>query len=1069
MNRIIAWFAANHVAANLLMALLVAGGLLTLPNIKQEVFPELALPVISVNVAYPGASPAEVEQAICVRIEEVLQGLQGIKRLHARANEGRGSVSVELLAGEDPRTRMDEIRSRVEAIETFPSEVERPIIKQADVRFQVLHVAVSGDIDELTLKRLGEQARDEISALPGITDVELVATRPYEISIEVSEESLRRHGISFDDVANAVKRSSLDLPGGSIKTDSGEILIRTVGQAYSAADFEALVLVSRADGTRLTLGDIGNVVDGFEESNELTLFDGEPAVLVQVYRVGQQSALKIASTVEQYLERRLESLPEGVHFTLAQNDARFLRGRLDTLLNNGWTGFLLVFAVLALFLRLRLAIWVSLGVPLSFLGALWLLPTLDVSINLISLMGFIVVLGIVVDDAIIVGENAHTEQEKTGDPLQAAIAGAQGVATPVIFGVLTTIAAFAPLLWVPGPMGRIARVVPVVVCLCLAFSLIESMLILPSHLGHAGGASARVTGSVSLAWRRFQDAIARGLRRFTDNHYRRALLLCLEWRLATAATGISVLLVTVGLLASGRIKMVFQPEIESDVTVAYVHMPEGTPTAATAAAVEQIARAAREVAEDEDARRDAWPGTSVFAHFSTSVGRQPYRIKQASGPAAFAKAGARGSHLGEIQIEVVDAELRDVSVAELTRRWRERAGEIVGAEEVTYTASLIASAPPIQVELSGPELPPLRAAARLVAEQLATYPGVLDIRDSFRSGKRELELELRPSAEALGLSVSDLGRQVRQAFYGQEVQKLQRGRDEVKVVVRYPREDRRSLEDLENMRIQTADGSAVPFSTVARARLGEGFAGIRRVDRKRVISVTADVDNARTNAGEVLADLERSTLSDIRNTFADVQISLEGEQREQREFLSSLGRGWAIALLVIYALLAVPLRSYTKPLIIMSAIPFGLVGAVWGHVLMGLNFSMLSLIGLVALSGVVVNDSLVLIDYANRRQSEGAGLHQSLVDAGQARLRAILLTSATTFAGLTPLLLETSVQARMLIPMGVSLAFGVVFATAITLILVPAYYLLLDDLIRGIQRLAGRSGQAGVAGSPAHS
>lgn len=1048
MNRAIAWFASNHVAANLLMALVMAGGLLTLPSIKQEVFPEISLPVITVSVEYPGASPAEVEDAVCLRIEEVLEGLQGVKRIHATANEGMAAVSVELMTGEDPRVRLDQIRSRVDGIDTFPVEVKRPVVTQVDLRFQVLNVAVSGDVEETTLKRLGEQARDEIAALPGITDVELVATRPYEISIEVSEDSLRRHGLTMEEIAAAVQRSSLDLPGGSIKTDAGEILIRTLGQAHTAADYERLVLVSRADGTRLTLGDVGRVVDGFAESDELTLFDGEPAVLVQVYRVGQQSALEIASTVEQYLAERRETLPQGVHFTLAQNDARFLRGRLDTLLSNGWTGFLLVFVVLALFLRLRLAMWVSLGVPLSFLGALWLLPTYDVSINLISLMAFIIVLGIVVDDAIIVGENACTEQARTGDPLRGAILGAQGIATPVIFGVLTTIAAFAPMLWVPGPMGRVARVIPVVVCLCLAFSLFESLFILPSHLGHASGADpdSVPTTAVSKAWRRFQDRIAEGLRRFTEERYRPLLELALEWRYTTAAISATVLLVTVGLLAGGWLRMVFQPEIESDVAVAYVNMPLGTPTPITAAAVKQIADAARSVADEVDRDRDVARDGSVFAHFSTSVGRQPYRIKQASGPSSFASAGAHGSHLGEVQIEVVDGEKRNVSVAELTHRWRERTGEIVGAEELTFTSSVIASAAPIQIELVGPDLRTLRMAADFVSERLASYPGVLDIRDSFRSGKRELELELLPSAEALGLSVQDLGRQVRQAFYGQEVQRLQRGRDEVKVVVRYPPDERRSLADLENMRIRTADGSAVPFSTVARARLGEGFATIRRVDRQRVVAVTADVDNAVTNAGQVLADLQGSDLRELPNLFPHVKASIEGEHREQTEFLDSLKSGWLIAMLVIYALLAIPLRSYVQPLIIMTAIPFGLVGAVWGHVLLGLSFSMFSLIGLVALSGVVVNDSLVLIDYVNQRRAGSESLRAALVEAGTARIRAILLTSATTFAGLTPLLLENSVQAKMLIPMAVSLAFGVVFATAITLLLVPAYYLILEDL-----------------------
>ncbi len=1062
MNRAVAWFATNHVAANLLMALLVAGGLLTLPQVKQEVFPEIALPVVSVSVSYPGASPAEVEEAVCVRIEEALQGLQGIKRLHSNANEGGGSVSVELMAGEDARLRLDQIRSRVDGIETFPEEVKRPVVTQADLRFQVLDVAVSGDVDERTLKQLGQQARDEIAALPGVTDVELAATRPYEITIEVSEESLRRHGLSMSQIAAAVQRSSLDLPGGSIKTESGEILIRTLGQARSASDFERVVLVSRADGTRLTLGDVGRVIDGFEESDELTLFDGRPAVIVQVFRVGRQSALEISETVKQYLAEREASLPEGVRFTVAQDDARFLRDRLDTLLNNGWTGFVLVFGVLALFLRVRLAMWVSLGVPLSFLGAIWLLPTFDVSINLISLMAFIIVLGIVVDDAIIVGENAYTEQERSQNPLRGAIQGAQGVSTPVVFGVLTTIAAFAPMLFVPGPMGRVARVIPLVVCLCLVFSLLESLFVLPAHLGHAGGGirdSARTR--VARLWRHFQDRISDGLQRLTEEHYRPLLERALAARYTTAAIGIAMLWITLGLLGGGWIQMVFQPEVESDVSVAYVHMPLGTPTELTAAAVAQVADGARRVAEEIDAERDLERDGSIFAHFSTSVGRQPYRKKQASGPSSFAAANARGSHLGEVQVEVVSSDKREISVAELTRRWRERTGEIVGAEEISFTASLIAAASPIQIELSGAELDELRSAAAFVAERLAGYDGVLDIRDSFRSGKQELELELLPSAEALGLHVEDLGTQVRQAFYGQEVQRVQRGRDEVKVVVRYPLAERRSLADLENMRIRTADGSAVPFSSVARATLGEGFASVRRVDRQRVVAVTADVDNAITNAGVVLADMQKSDLQELRSLFPGVRISIEGEQREQREFLSSLGRGWAIALLVIYALLAIPLRSYAQPFIIMSAIPFGLVGAVWGHVMMGLSFSMMSLVGLVALSGVVVNDSLVLVDYVNRRRAEGADLHEAVVSAGIARLRAILLTSATTFAGLTPLLLETSVQAKLLIPMAVSLAFGVVFATVITLLLVPATYLILDDVIRALRdRLRGPDGAA---------
>jgi multidrug efflux pump subunit AcrB len=792
---------------------------------------------------------------------------------------------------------------------------------------------------------------------------------------------------------------------------------------------------------------VANVVDGFEETERLARFDGEPAILLQVYRVGRQSALEISRSIEEYVAASVQRLPAGVSYTVAQDDARMLRERLDTLLRNAKSGFVLVLLVLALFLRLRLALWVTLGIPISFLGALWLLPPLGVSINLISLMAFIVVLGIVVDDAIIVGENAHTEQMRGKKPLEGAIAGAQGIAQPVIFGVLTTVAAFAPMLFIPGPMGRIARVVPLVVCVCLLFSLVESLFVLPAHLGHHGALDSSPRRRSSDAWRRFQDRVADRLRRFIEESYRPTLERALEWRYLTAAVGITTMLLTLGLLGGGWLKFVFQPDVEGHVSVAYVSMPQGTPQEVTAAAVEQLAAAAQAVGRDVDAEGLVDEGSTAFAHVLTTVGQQPYRIKQATGPSALADALATGSHLGEVQLEVTPADGRSVSVEELQKRWRERTGPIVGAEELAFSSTLMSAGAPLHLELSGPSLERLREAAELLKQRIALYPGVVDISDSFRSGRQELELEILPQAEALGLSARDLGRQVRQAFYGQEIQRVQRGRDDVRVMVRFPAQDRRSLGDLEHMHIRTADGSAVPFSLVARGTLGEGFANIQRVDRRRVVTVTAAIDDQTGNANEILADLRRETLPELSGLHPDVRVSFEGEQREQREFMASLGRGWLLALLVIFALLAVPLRSYTQPLIIMTAIPFGLVGAVWGHLIMGHDFSMFSLVGVVALSGVVVNDSLVLVDAVNRARRGGADLRAALIAAGTARFRAILLTSLTTFAGLTPLLLEKSVQAQMLIPMGISLGFGVIFATSITLLLVPATYLILEDVV----------------------
>ncbi|MHC5005023.1 MAG: efflux RND transporter permease subunit, partial [Planctomycetota bacterium] len=664
MNAAIAWFARNHVAANLLMFLLLIAGAVALPAIKQEIFPGISLDVVSVSVDYPGASPSQVEEAICVRIEEELQGLQGIKRLRSTAAEGRGTVVVELMVGEDVRRRMEEIRNRVDRIEGFPDDAKSPQVTQADVRIQVLDVAVAGAVGELELKRLGERVRDDLANLPEITDVELVATRNYEISIELSEHDMRRHGLGFGDVVTAVRRSSLDLPGGSIRTESGDILLRTRSQAYRGSEFARIPLISRRDGTRLTVGDVATVVDGFEDGELVSRFDGRPAVLVKVFRVGQQSALDISRAVSGYVEARESELPAGVSLTISQNDARFLRDRLDTLLGAGRSGFVLVVLTLALFLRLRLALWVSLGIPLSFLGTLALMPGLDLSVNLISLLAFIVVLGIVVDDAIVVGENAHSQQLASGDSLTGAIRGATGVSVPVIFGVLTTVAAFAPMIWVPGPMGLMVRVIPLVVILCLLFSLLESLFILPAHLAHGGAIDTRPGNRISARWRRFQDRVAAGLRWFIDERYGPLLDRALDWRYLTAAVGVFTLLVTTGLLGGGWLRFRFQPEVEGEVTVAYLTMPQGTPHAITAEGVAQLAAAAQSV--------EAELGGDLFVHVHTTVGQQPYKIKQAEGPASFVAAHAKGGNLGEVQIQVTSADDRDLTLAEITRHWRER-------------------------------------------------------------------------------------------------------------------------------------------------------------------------------------------------------------------------------------------------------------------------------------------------------------------------------------------------------------------------------------------------------------
>jgi multidrug efflux pump subunit AcrB len=1048
--RAIEWFARNHVAANLLMLSIIFGGLLTLPRIKQEVFPEVEVEIITVKVPYPGAAPAEVEEAICVRVEEQIQGVDGVDRVRSTASEGLGLVVAELDDSADMQRALDDIKSRVDAIDTFPEEAEEPVIEQIVTRESVISVAVWGDADERTLKVLGQRVRDEIAALRNITLVELAADRPYEISIEVSEAALRRHELTFDDVARAVRRSSLDLPGGSVKTEGGEILLRTKSQAYRGVEFESLVLLSDADGTRLTLGDVATVLDGFEDVDTAASFDGRSAVVVQVYRIGNQNALDVANTVMGYVASAQAGLPDGIGLTVWNDTSELLRARRATLLRAGRSGFALVILVLALFLRFRLAIWVALGVPVSFLGALWLMPQFDLSINMLSLFAFILVLGILVDDAIVTGENVHTRQQRDPDRLRAAIKGTQEISVPVTFGVLTTVAAFSPLLFLPGAFGRFTRTIPIIVIAALLFSLIESKLVLPSHLAHGtGGNGERAGGNpVSRVWVRFQSRVAAGLERFIHQRYWPFLARCLEWRYTTVAAAMAGLLLTVGVVAGGHLRFTFMPQVEADNVAAYLTMPQGTPAEETAKVVDLLHREAQSVRAEVANEH----GDDVFRHVMATVGQQPYRAAQSRSPTNPEGGGASSGNLGEVNVELVGSSGRPVEARWVADRWRERVGDVPDAVEMIFTSTMFSTGEPINIQLRGPEMEGLRAAAVELKRALAEFPGVFDVADSFREGKQELLLRIRPEAEALGLSQQDLARQVRQAFYGEEAQRIQRGRDDVRVMVRYPADERRSLGDVENMRVRLPDGTAVPFPSVAEVSLGRGYASIERSDRQRIVSVTAEVDPTLANENEVLASVRADVLPGILANHPRVTYTLEGDQKNQREALDRMGRGFLLALVAIFALLAVPLGSYIQPLIIMSAIPFGFMGAIWGHLITGFQLSMMSVIGCVALSGVVVNDSLVLVSWVNARRREGVSMSDAVQGAGVARFRAILLTSLTTFAGLTPMMLERDVQARFMIPMAVALAFGVLFATAVTLLVVPCSYLILEDL----RQLPGR-------------
>jgi len=1021
------------------MFLIIISGLLTIFTIKMEVFPECSVGTIRIMVPYRGATPSDVEEGVCVRLEEAIAAVDGIKRITSSAAEGAGVTLVEVEEYADVTEVLDDVKAEIDRIITFPEETEKPVITELKTRHPVITVVVYGSVSEKTLKKLADQIRDELTAKDNISQVSVAGVRSYEISIEVSEETLRRYGLSFTQVAKAVKESSLDIPAGSVKTGGGEILVRSKGQKYYGPQFEEIVVLTRNDGTKIRLGDIAEVKDEFEDTDLYSKFDGKRAALIKVSRMGEQHALDVARTVKKYVRDKKESLPAGVSLALWEDDSLILKSRMNLLKKNGYIGLVLVFLCLTLFLNLRLAFWTTMGIPISFLGAFWLMPVFGVSINMISLFAFIMSLGLVVDDAIVVGENIFEYRRRGMERMAAAITGVKEMAVPVVLAVLTTMFAFMPLAYTMGVMGKILRVLPIVVISVLAVSLVEALLILPAHL--SSKKSLKKNRVV-----RFTDRInsftEEKLINFVNGPFARFVVKAVKWRYVTLAVGFLIFLLTIGFIAGGYIKFTFFDAVEADNMVATLTMPQGTPVEQTRAVIERIEKAAFDTIGEFDTGRDDEP--SLMKHISTTIGAQPALGR--GGPEQIESAAAAQGHLAEVNVELLSGEERDVSSVKLKNRWRELVGEVAGVSSLTFVSEIFSPGEDINVELSHESFDTLLVVSERLKKIVREYSGVSDITDSFEAGKSEIKLSLKEAGRTLGLTLGDLARQVRQGFYGEEAQRIQRGRDDIRVMVRYPKEERRSLADVENMRIRLADGTEIPFNAVADVKYGRGYATIRRVDRRRVVNVSADVDENIANTDQINSELYGRVLPELAREYPGLRFRFAGQARERSESLESLRVNFPLALLAIYGLLAVQFRSYAQPLIVMSAIPFGIVGATFGHLMMGYNLSILSLFGIVALCGVVVNDSLIMIDLINRERKSGVKLGQVIRDCAVRRFRPIMLTTLTTFFGLVPMMLERSLQARFLIPMAISLAFGVMFATMITLFLVPSLYMILEDV-----------------------
>lgn len=1056
MKNIVAWFAGNHVAANLLMLFFLVAGIITALGIKLEILPDTQLDQIQISVSYPGASPAEVEDGVIRQIEENVAGIEGVKRIDSVARENLGVTTIKVMKDWDAKELLDKVQSAVNRITTLPEEAERPVIQELTRRIQVISAAVYGDVPEATIKNVAQDIKDDLTSMDGITQADIAAIRPNEIHIEISEQTLRKYGLTLGGVADIVARSSLDLPAGSVDAREGEVLIRTKGRRYRAEEYRDIPIITRTDGTCITLGQLADISEGFADDVDLSArFQGKPAAIINVYRVADQSALDVAAKVRAYVKKLQPELPRGLSVKTYQDMSMILKSRIELLTSNMFMGLMLVCFLLGLFLNLRMAFWVTLGIPASFAFGLLMIPSFDVSLNMISLFAFIMVLGIVVDDAIIVSENVYRRYEAGLTPHQAAAEGTAEVGGPVIFSALTTMAAFWPLLLAGGNMGKLMRDIPIVVIAVLLGSLIESLLVLPSHLA----------GSKALKTRqaRRPGKVDRGLRWVIENPYRKLVDVCVRWRYATVGTGVVILLLTVGIWNAGIIKFTFLPKVEGDVIQCLLTMPPGTPEARTRRVVERIEEKGRQMLAEQDKKRpkDAPPlmkysASVIGAHLAETM-----------------SSGDSGGHLAHVMIQLVDSEKRKISSEALTRLWRKAVGPIPDAESVIFKSEIQSAGNPVEVHLSMDNHDQLVKATGELKSELKKFTGVFDVADSFMPGKMEMQLALKPEADSLGLKLNDLAHQVRYAFYGAEALRFQRDKNEVKVLVRYPENERRSLANVEQMRIRTPAGDEVPFSEVAEVRMERGYASIERAQRLRVIKVTADVDENITNANEVRQYLTGTFLPKLKAEYPGLRTTIEGEGQDQKELMADITRGLLIALFCIYALLAIPFKSFSQPMIVMSAIPFGIVGAVLGHLLMGFNISIISLFGLVGLSGVVVNDSLVLIDKINvlRRDPE-KNTHDAVVEGGKLRFRAILLTSITTFGGLAPMLMERSIQAQFLIPMAISLGFGVMFATFTTLLLVPCGYMILDDAHRGIDRLRGKAGLAdaagGLSGPPSH-
>lgn len=1016
MNNIIEWFVRNRIGADLVMMFIMVAGAFSVSNMRSEIIPNISLDQIAITVAYPGASPESVEKVIINPVEAAIYDVEGVKSVSSRAVEHVGVVTAEIGWGYDPKDLLNEIKARVDGISTFPQEVQKPVIQELSIKNLVSYVVVSGEADERSLRAIATKVKEDLLANKTISQVELTGTRDYEVSIEVAESTLQRYNMSFAEVAQAIKQSTLESPGGVVKTAQGEVAVRVRGQLYDPELLEDIVIRAMPDGGRITLADVAKINDGFKEGAR-SEFNGKPAVVLSVFRVGNQSIVDISAALHEYVDNPTSYIPDGVKLDVWQDTTVYYNSRMSFLVSDGWQGGLFVFLILLLFLRSEVAFWISASVPVSFLGACILLPVFGVSFNMISLFAFILVLGIVVDEAIVIGENIFSHRRRGVPGMEAAIIGTQELFFPMLFSVMTTSCAFVPLMLLPGPEGKLMSAIPIVVVCTLFVSVVEAAFCLPAHLASANEDvfdNVPVLGST-------QRFISKHLDNFLEYRYRPFLEKCLEWRYSVIITFVCMLFISLGLLAFGWVKIVMFSQIEGDSARATIRFSENVSHTVADAGVERLENAALEIQRTFKDENGANQILSVFTSY-------------------------KPDNSGTVVMEFQASENRHFSGEEVVKEWRRLVGDIPDVADLDFVSTLTPAGTMIDIELISNSADDLRLASQALKSRLAEFEGLYSIADSFQTAKQELVIQLKPAARNLGLTLDQVAFQVRQAYHGADVQRYTRTDGDVSVTLRYPDADRGSLWNLENMSIRMTNGKTVPLITVAEIEYGSSASEIKHHQRHRVVRVTAKVDDAATSIGKVMTPLKADYLDSLSQEYPGMRWGVAGSQKDREEFTDYLVQAYALALIGMYVIMAFQFRSYGQPFMVMIVIPFGLIGALLGHLLVGIDVTIWSLVGMVAVSGVVVNDNLVLIDHINECRKRGDPLSQAIRNAGVQRFRAVFLISSTTMVGLLPMITERSLQAQFMIPMAVALGFGTMFSSTISLILVPSLYYVSEDL-----------------------